>query len=587
MDSSVELTQFAEHQRAPRWAPVLICIALTALTLIVFAQTFSFKFLNFDDNLFISENQRLTQGLSAKGVAWAFTANLTHHDPTAEYWEPLTLISRLADVQFAGMDAGAHHRTNVLLHLVAGLVLFGAVRALLRSDVKAAIIAALFLIHPLHVEPVAWLSARKDVMNGLFFFATIWAYTWYAALPSWRRYALVFLAFLGANMAKPMAVSLPFVLLLLDHWPLRRLRPPLLDRASLRVIVEKLPLLLVAVAVALLAMVDQRQHGAIGDDILYPLSVRLGNAAISFWAYLCQTVLPVNLAIYYPHPGRALNWTVAAPGVVGLILVVLLCIQQANRRPWLLVGFGWFAIVLLPVSGVVQIGEMARADRYTYVALVGIFLLVVEQLSEWPGARSRRSHSRNETVLAGGLTIAALVALTSVSYAQTQTWPDSITVFGHAVAVTSDNYIAQANLGAALFDAGDQRAGREHHREAIRIHAPVLQFHRTSGFEVERRRDFAAAIQHYGKFLTVVPWDSEVRQRLGGVLLETGEYGTALAQYNEALRYERDAIPPRIGIARALIAQRRFADARGLLDRILQQDAENHEAQELLRTIRE
>lgn len=291
LDSSVEQTQFAEHQRAPRWAPVLICITLTALTLIVFAQTFSFKFLNFDDNLFISENQRLTQGLSAKGVTWAFTANLTHHDPTAEYWEPLTLISRLADVQFAGMDAGAHHRTNVLLHLVAGLVLFGAVRALLRSDVKAAIIAALFLIHPLHVEPVAWLSARKDVMNGLFSFATIWAYTWYAALPSWRRYALVFLAFLGANMAKPMAVSLPFVLLLLDHWPLRRLRPPLLDRASLRVIVEKLPLLLVAVAVALLAMVDQRQHGAIGDDILYPLSVRLGNAAISFWAYLCQTVL--------------------------------------------------------------------------------------------------------------------------------------------------------------------------------------------------------------------------------------------------------------------------------------------------------
>jgi protein O-mannosyl-transferase len=566
------------------WRPLSICVALAVITLGIFAQTFAFKFLNCDDDLYISENPRLTQGLSARGLAWAFTANLTKFDPNAEYWEPLTLVSRLADVQLSGLDAGAHHRTNVLLHLAAGLVLFGALRALLRSDVSSGLIAALFLIHPLHVEAVAWLSARKDILNALFFFGTIWAYARYAAEPSRRRYAVVCLIFLCANMAKPMAVSLPFVLLVLDFWPLGRLRWPLLDRAALRLFLEKVPLILIAAVIAILAVIDQQRLGAIGDNTLYPLSIRLGSAAIGYCAYLVQTFWPTNLAILYPHPGTGLNWWLATTSAACLFLIIALCLLNAKRRPWLLVGWFWFVVVLLPVSGIVQIGEMARADRYTYVSLIGIFLLFVQQFSEWLAHPIfRRARWRTSGIAAFICLILGMLAI--VSWRQTRTWSDSISVFRHALAVTSDNYIAEANLGSALFNAGRKEEGLVHYNEAIRLHAPALEHHRRTALEAERRDQLAIAIHHYGKVLTLIPWDAEVHQRLGSVLLRNGDYAKALVQYNEALRYDRNAIAPRLGVARVLIAQQRFAEARGLLNAVLRLDPENEEAKALLRTV--
>jgi Tfp pilus assembly protein PilF len=570
-----------------RWralVPSSICVALAIITLGIFAQTIAFKFLNFDDDIYISANPRLTHGLSAQGLAWAFTANLTKADVNAEYWAPLTLVSRLADVQFAGLDAGAHHRTNVLLHLAAGLVLFAALRALLRSEISSGLIAALFLIHPLHVEPVAWLSARKDILNGLFYFGTIWAYARYADRPTRRRYALVCLIFLCANMAKPMAVSLPFVLLLLDFWPLGRLRWPLLDRAALRLVIEKVPLILIAAVIAILAVLDQQRLGAIGDNVLFPLPVRLASAAIGYCAYLVQTFVPTNLAILYPHPGTDLSWSLAAVSAACLLLITALCILNAKHRPWLLVGWFWFVIVLLPVSGIVQIGEMARADRYTYVSLVGIFLLCVQQFSEWLTHPIFR-RARWRTAGAAVLICLILGTLAIVSWKQTRTWYDSISVFRHALAVTSDNYIAEMNLGSAYFEAGRKEEGVAHYNEAIRLHGPALDHHRRMALEAERRDQLPIAIHHYAKVLTLIPWDAEVHQRLGSVLLRNGDYAKALVQYNEALRYDRNAIPPRLGVARVLIVQRRFAEARGLLDAVLRLDAENEEAKALLRTV--
>jgi tetratricopeptide (TPR) repeat protein len=554
------------------------------MTLAVFAQTFGFKFLNFDDNLFVSENPRLAQGLSVDGVKWAFTANLLTHDRNAEYWEPFTLLSRLADVEFNGRDAGAHHRTNVLLHLAAGLILFAAMRALLRSDWRAGLIAALFLIHPLHVEAVAWLSARKDILNGLFFFATIWAYAWYVVRPGAVRLFIVGVVFLFANMSKPMGVSLPLILLLLDFWPLGRFRSPVNIRTAVRLCVEKLPMILIALVVAILAVIDQHWHGAIGDETLYPSSVRLGNAAISYCAYLIQTFVPVNLAIFYPHPGNDINWLLAAASAVCLFLITLFCILNGKRRPWLLVGWLWFVIVLLPVCGIVQIGEMARADRYTYISLVGIFLLCVEQGSEWLG-QWPINWSRWRTAAVGSLVFLGCGLLSFLSWKQTQTWYDSVSVFQQALAVTNDNYLAEANLASALFEAGRKEEGRDHYREAIRLHQPALEYHRRVAREAENRHQLAAAIHHYSKVLTYVPSDTEVHQRLGAVLLENGDYGKALVQYNEVLRYDRNAIPPRLGVARVLIAQRRFDEARGLLNAILRMNAENEEASALLRTL--
>jgi tetratricopeptide (TPR) repeat protein len=577
--------------RVRHWPLMLaICIGLAVITFAVFWQTTRFGFLNYDDDLFISENPKLAAGLSGKGIAWAFEATLTRHEPGAEYWEPLTLITRLADVQFHGLDPSGHHLTSVLLHLAAGLMLFGAMNALLRSPVRAGLIAALFLIHPLHVEAVAWLAARKDVLNGLFYFSTLWAYAWYAARPDWRRYALVCASFLAANMAKPMAVSLPLVLLLLDFWPLGRIPRPLSMpssiRSELRLGVEKIPLLIIAAGVSLLAVLGQKDHGAMGDDVLYPLPVRIGNAAISFCAYLGQTFVPTGLAIFYPHPGNALNWPLAAVCGVGCLAMTIVCALQAERRPWLIVGWAWFIIVLLPVSGIVQIGEMSRADRYTYVALIGIFILCVEQAAEWIGAWLPRAGSpaAGSAMIAAGSS-AILGAVAFLAWRQTATWRDSISVFSHAIAVTDDNYIAQANLGAALFSTGHKAEGLRHYAEAIRLQEPVLEFHRRAGDEAERRGDFAAAIHHYGKVITVLPSDTASHRRLGELLFHVGDYPKALVQYNDVLHYERNDVPARLCIARILILEHRIPEARGLLGSMLHSDPVNTDARQLLDSI--
>jgi len=248
------------------------------------------------------------------------------------------------------------------------------------------------------------------------------------------------------------------------------------------------------------------------------------------------------------------------------------------------VGWGWFIVVRLPVSGIVQIGEMARADRYTYVSLVGIFLLCVQQFSEWPVHPAFR-HARWRTAGVAAFICLILGTLAVVAWEQTRAWYDSISVFRHALAVTSDNYIAEANLGSALFDAGSKAEGLAHYQEAIRLQAPALEHHRRAAMEAERRHQLPTAIYHYGKVLTLVPWDADVHRRLGSVLLQEGEYAKALVQYNEALRYDRNAIPPRLGVARVLIAQQRFTEARGLLKAILQLDAENKEAAALLQTL--
>jgi hypothetical protein len=569
---------------ARRWPLMLgICIGLAVITFAVFWQTTRFSFLNYDDDLFVSENPKLAAGLSGQGITWAFKANLTYHEPGAEYWEPLTLITRLADVQFHGLDPGGHHLTSLLLHLAAGLTLFGAMNALLRSPVRAGFIAALFLIHPLHVEAVAWLAARKDVLNGLFYFATIWAYAWYAARPGWLRYILVCASFLAANMAKPMAVSLPLVLLLLDFWPLGRIPRPLSIRSGLRIGAEKIPLLIIASGVSLLTVLGQRDHGAMGDDVLYPMPVRIGNAAISFCAYLGQTFAPTGLAIFYPHPGTALSWPLAAICGIGCLAITIVCLLQAERRPWLIVGWAWFVIVLLPVAGIIQIGEMSRADRYTYVALTGIFILCVEQAAEWIGAWLPRAGSpagARAMVAAGSCAILGLTGF--LAYRQTATWRDSISVFSHAIDVTGDNYIAQANLGAALFAAGHKTEGLRHYAEALRLQKPVLEFHRRAGDEAQRRGDFAAAIHHYGKVVTVLPSDAESHRRLGELLFHVGDYPKALVQYNEVLHYERNDVPARLWIARILILEHRIPEARGLLGSMIQSAPANSEARQLL-----
>ena len=405
----------------------------------------------------------------------------------------------------------------------------------------------MFLIHPLHVEPVAWLAARKDLLNGLFYFATIWCHASYTRpgpagsisrglrnLPV-REHGEANGGFVAPGVAAARLLAARTVRITTDT-----------GAACCRLGVEKLPLLAIAVAISLLAIVSQQGHGAIGDAAMYPLLVRLGNAAISYCVYLGQTFVPIGLAAYYPHPGTGLDWVAALLSALCCVAITVLCVLQAKRRPWLLVGWGWYMVVLAPVSGVVQIGEMARADRYTYIALVGIFLLLVQQGAEALKARmAPREISSKSKAAVGSAVVALILDLCGIFVETNRDMARQRLRFSHAAAVTDQNYLAHANLGSALFAMGRKEEGLAHYREALRLHAPAIKHHRAAALEAEARGDLSRATHHYGKIITLIPSDGEVRERLGHVLYRNSEYGKALVQFNEALRHNPDAVSPR------------------------------------------
>jgi len=556
------------------------------LTLVVFAQAVRSGFVAFDDDRYVDGNPALTAGLSARGFQWALTTNLTHLDESAEYWQPLTLISRLADFQAWGFDARGHHLTSVLLHLAAGLALFGALRRITGAVWRSAMVAALFLIHPMHVEPVLWLSARKDLVNGLFYILTVWAYAWYGERPGWRRYAVVFAGCLAANMGKPMAVSLPLVLLLLDFWPLGRWQPGGKNRGrqAARLVLEKLPLVVVSVGVSVLAYLVQKDIGAIAGEDVLPLGWRLGNAALACATYLAKAAVPVNLAFFYPHPGRDLNVPLAAAAALALLAVSAGSLAQGRKRPWLAMGWFWFLVVLAPVCGVIQIGGQALADRYSYLAFVGLFIAVVWQVADWvrePAAGRWMVSRRAAAFLAG----AVVAVFSTAAFFQVQTWRNSETLFTHALEVTDENYLAHFNLGSLLLEQGRQKEGWAHVREANRIRQPFLRAQLAAADEAVRRGSFAEAVPRLVRVLMLQPWDADLHQRLGTILVLAGEPGKALVQFGEALKYRPDWIPPRLSMSEVLIAQGEPEKAGKILRGVLAREPGSDRARELIATL--
>jgi hypothetical protein len=564
---------------------IWISATLIVVTLLIFGQSVRYGFISFDDDRYVDHNPALTAGLSFKGLTWALTTNLTRLSESAEYWEPLTLLSRLADYQAYGFQPGGHHLTSVLLHLATGLALFGALRRLTGACWRSALVAALFLVHPMHVEPVLWLSARKDLVNGLFYVLTLWAYGWYTARLGWRRYLLVFAAALAANMGKPMAVSLPFVLLLLDVWPLRRVGFGELHwlRTSLKLVGEKLPLFVLTFGVAALAYLVQKDIGALAGADVLPLPWRLGNAALAIVTYAAKAFVPVNLAFFYPHPGKNLNLWLAVPAVLGVLLLSLAAFWQRNARPWLLVGWSWFLVVLAPVAGVIQIGDQALADRYSYLAFIGLFVAVVWQAAEWVTRLEAKGVSRDARSvhwLAG----VVVVIFSCASFFQVQTWRNSETVFSHAIEVTTGNYVAHYNLGAVLWEQGHRQEAMRHFVEAARIREPFLRYQLAAADEAVQRGAFGEAIPRLTRVLMITPWNSELHHRLGTLLALNREPGKALMEFDAALKYRPEWVQPRISIAAILIGEGQVVKAEKILRGVLVREPGNSEAQALLQT---
>ena len=405
----------------------VICVALVLLTLVVFWQTLDFSFVDLDDRAFVGSNPYVQQGLNWGSIRWALTS------ATSGNWQPAVWLSYMLDYQVNGLDPQVFHLTNVALHVANTLLLFGILLSLTGLPWRSAFVAALFAIHPLHVESVAWVAERKDVLSTLFWLLTIWAYVRYVRGQNTARYIVVIAVFALGLMAKPMLVSLPIVLLLMDFWPLRRMA----GKVRLRnLIIEKLPMLVLAAFSCGLTMWAQATGGAVQSLNDYPVGVRLANAGVAYVGYLAKMVWPRGLAVFYPHPGNTLpTWQVAGSYAL-LTALTALALLWARRRPYLLVGWLWYVISLIPVIGIVQVGAQAMADRYTYVPLIGIFIAVAWLVADLVGAPRRVGlvAAAARTGLAV-VAVSIIAALAVAAHSQVGHWRDTKTLFRHALRV--------------------------------------------------------------------------------------------------------------------------------------------------------
>jgi tetratricopeptide (TPR) repeat protein len=551
---------------------LLASLVLAVLVALPYAQLRHHEFVHFDDYGYIVDNPRVTAGLTASGLAWAFT---THHMAN---WHPLTWISHMLDCQWFGLDPGPHHLMGAGLHLLNAILLFIVLWVMTGAMGPSLVVAALFAVHPLRVESVAWASERKDLLAALFWILTMLAWVAYVRRPGALRYLGVCASMVAGLLAKPMLVTLPAVLLLLDYWPLRRLAVPGVETGerypvvSARIaILEKLPLLGLAVLSSVATLVAQSAGGAVQELVGLPLAARLGNAAVAYVTYLWKTIWPARLAVYYPHPaivdpdGATAQLVVGIAAATLLLLATALALRFAKSAPHAAVGWLWFLFTLVPVIGIVQVGNQALADRYTYLPLVGIYLAVV-----WTGHEFANRRPRTRVALLAGSAIVVL-ALTAATSIQARTWRDSATLFRHAIRVTDDNYVAHVNLGNTFARAGELDSAEAQYREALRIEPDQVEaLHNLGGILLQRGDPHGAAAK-YRAAIRLRPDYTDAHLHLGIALDFTGATRAALGHYERAARLDPDSHRAQEHLAGALArigedaeAARRYRRALGL-----------------------
>ena len=491
-----------------------VAALLTAAVLVVFWPVLGHDFVNFDDNRYVTDNPWVQRGLDSVSFRWAWTTM------SVANWHPLTWLSHMLDWQLWGPVARGHHATNLVLHAANTVLCFLVFERMTGALWRSALVAALFGLHPLHVESVAWVSERKDVLSALFWLLGMAAYVAYVRRPGVSRMGLVAMALAAGLASKPMLVTFPAALLLLDWWPLRRLNAG----SAARVVGEKLPLVALVAASCVVTVLAQGQSGAIGTLTRYPISVRVENAIVSWVAYLWKTIWPANLSVFYPHPESALPLAPVVGAALLLVAVTALAVAARGRRPWIPVGWLWYLGTLVPVIGLVQAGEQAMADRFTYVPLIGIFALVAWSL---PSGR-----------VAQALATAAVVALALRAHAQVEVWKDSVTLFEHALAVEPENALAHMNLGVALTERGELDRAATHLEESLRIKPGQAEAENALGNLWLKRGDASRAAEHYAAALRLSPYYAVALNNLGFAIAKQGRYADAIPYYERALRID-------------------------------------------------
>ena len=518
-----------------------VCVALIAIVLVVFAPVRHHEFLFFDDPLLVTQRPEVLRGLTWQNVWWAFTNGWGCN------WHPITWLSHMLDVQLFGLHAGGHHLTSVLLHGANAVLLFGLLQFMTGLVAPSAFVAALFAVHPLHVESVAWVAERKDVLSAFFWMLTLWAWVGYARRPTAARYVAVLVLFVLGLASKPMVVTLPFVLLLLDVWPLGR------TALGMRLVWEKLPLFALAVAVSVVTVLFQQGCRAVTDLDTLPLGLRLQNAPVSYVAYVAKTLWPTRLAAFYPYPRSFPAWQVA--GAVGLLAGVSLLAWALRRRGYVLVGWLWFLGTLVPVIGLVHAGEQALADRFTYIPLIGLFLVVA-----WGAPDVLRRWPRRRLVLPIGATL-VIAACMVAARTQVGYWRNEATVWAHALDVTAGNDLAHNNFGMMLMMEGRIDEAHEHFTEAVRIRPDTAVAHVNLGWVLATQGHPDAALAQYVEALRIDPDQPDAHFNLGIALGKVGRGEEAVFHLEEAVRLRPDRAQYHRVLGRALAERGRSADA--------------------------
>jgi len=499
-----------------RYRLLAVCVSLAITTLVVYWQVRSHDFIDFDDDHYVTKNEDVQAGLTWQGVKWAFAA--TH----AWNWHPLTWLSHMLDCELYGLNPAGHHLTSVMFHIANTLLLFLVFRHMTGHFWRSTFIAGLFALHPLHVESVAWVSERKDVLSSLFWLLTMWFYIRYAERLRFAAYLPVVVSLGLGLMAKQMLVTLPFILLLLDYWPLQRFpRPSQKKRerkarfapASLaQCFMEKVPLLVLSAIGSLIIYLIQDKVALVKSATLIPTHYRLGNALVSYARYTVKMFYPLNLGILYPHPERNLRLWHVLVAVCLLLTITAVAIRLRRSRRWLFVGWFWYLGTLVPVIGLVQVGLQAMADRYTYVPLIGLSVVVTY------GAAEILEKQKFRNVALATAAAIVLSALSTLTFLQLRHWKNSITLYEHTVAVTKDNDVLHYNLGQ-LFLAQDRTDDAiEHFREAVRIRPEQHTIHNNLGILLTRQGKIDLAIYHFQQVLKYRPDDAAVQQALRDLL---------------------------------------------------------------------
>jgi tetratricopeptide (TPR) repeat protein len=549
------------------WIRFAVCAVIVVLIWIVFGQTLGHDFVNYDDKTYVYGNPLVSPGLSGRGLAKAFV------DVQTNNWHPLALISHMIDCQVFGLKAGGHHFTNVLLHSIAAVLLFIWLSGVTGSFWRSGFVTALFAIHPLRVESVAWIAERKDVLSAVFFFLTLLAYARYVKALAPGRYLTMSILFACGLMSKPMLVTTPVVLLLLDYWPFNRLR----DLKSLwRLTLEKVPLFVVSIASSLTALALQVQSPSSVGQL--PFAWRLENAIVSYFIYIWQLFWPAKLAVFYPHPDdRLVLWQVAL-AVAFLVAVTLLVFKLRQSRPYLLVGWLWYLIMLLPVIGIVEVGLQGHADRYTYLPHIGLCIaltwLIVDPFPEsW----------RRQQVLGAAGTF-ALFVLALLAWKQTTYWKNSETLWTHTLAVTSNNDVALTNIGVLLRERGQWDEALSYFQRALAVRSSSEHRHYSLslalindnvGEVLAHKGRLDEASDSFRQAIELRPDFPDAHYNLGVLLLQKGDNAGAISQLQTALSNQPNDSGTNTTLANALVQKGLLREAADHYQKALELDPES------------